>query len=184
MIKKAFLHKIWIWIKRILHWFLKPLRKMRKIANKKCKGKKWCKLEFFLFYSTNLQTHLVINFFWLHFFPITYFYGFEISGKFCVCFILIFKNLFLGSLNTYVRISRTIRMQIRKKWLNQLRNFSYKHFKEYYLAPFCWWIPSSCENRCNPLVYLNQPPLQTESTNMTCTEMEFLNDISSRGFWA
>ncbi len=37
-------------------------------------------------------------------------------------------------------------MQIRKKWLNQLKNFFNKHFKEYYLASFCWWIPSSCEN--------------------------------------
>ncbi len=40
-------------------------------------------------------------------------------------------------------------MQIRKKWLNQLKNFINKHFKEYYLASFCWWIPSSCENHCN-----------------------------------
>ncbi len=40
------------------------------------------------------------------------------------------------------------RMQIRKKWLKQLKNFFNKHFKEYYLAFFCWWIPSSCENHC------------------------------------
>ncbi len=40
-------------------------------------------------------------------------------------------------------------MQIRKKWLNQLKNFFNKHFKEYYLASFFWWIPSSCENHCN-----------------------------------
>ncbi len=39
-------------------------------------------------------------------------------------------------------------MKIRKKWLNQLKNFFNKHFKEYYLASFCWWIPSSCENHC------------------------------------
>jgi hypothetical protein len=30
------------------------------------------------------------------------------------------------------------RMQIRKKWLNQLKNFFNKPFKEYYLASFCW----------------------------------------------
>ncbi len=42
-------------------------------------------------------------------------------------------------------------MQIRKKWLNPLKNFFNKHFKEYYLASSCWWIPSSCENRCNLL---------------------------------
>jgi hypothetical protein len=40
-------------------------------------------------------------------------------------------------------------MQNRKNWLNQLKNFFYKHFKEYYLASFCWLIPSSCENHCN-----------------------------------
>jgi hypothetical protein len=27
-------------------------------------------------------------------------------------------------------------MQIRKKWLNQLKNLFNKHFKEYYLASF------------------------------------------------
>ncbi len=40
-------------------------------------------------------------------------------------------------------------MQIHKKWLNQLKNFFNKHFKEYSLESFCWWIPSSCENHCN-----------------------------------
>ncbi len=39
-------------------------------------------------------------------------------------------------------------MQIRKKWFNQLKKFFSKHFFEYYLASFCWWISSSCENRC------------------------------------
>ncbi len=43
---------------------------------------------------------------------------------------------------------RTSRMQIRKKWLNQLKNFFNKRFWEYYLASFCWWISSSCENHC------------------------------------
>ena len=42
-------------------------------------------------------------------------------------------------------------MQIRKQWLNQLKNFFNKHFEEYYLASFCWWIPSSCESHCNLL---------------------------------
>jgi hypothetical protein len=40
-------------------------------------------------------------------------------------------------------------MQIRKKWLNQVKTFFNKHFKEHYLASFCWLIPSSCENHCN-----------------------------------
>ena len=34
---------------------------------------------------------------------------------------------------------------------NQLKNFFNKHFKEYYLASFSWWIPSSCENHCSLL---------------------------------
>jgi hypothetical protein len=42
-------------------------------------------------------------------------------------------------------------MQIRKKWLNQLKNLLNKPFKEYYLASFCWWIPSRCENHCTLL---------------------------------
>jgi hypothetical protein len=34
---------------------------------------------------------------------------------------------------------------------NQMENFFDKHLKEYYLASFCRWIPSSCENHCNLL---------------------------------
>ncbi len=55
----------------------------------------------------------------------------------------------MGSWSTYMSIFGNSIMQIRKKWLNQLKNFFNKHFKEYYLASFCWWIPSSCENHCN-----------------------------------
>ncbi len=40
-------------------------------------------------------------------------------------------------------------MQIRKKWLNQLKDFFNKHFWEYYLSSFYWWISLSCENHCN-----------------------------------
>ncbi len=39
-------------------------------------------------------------------------------------------------------------MKIRKKMLNQLKNFFNKHFWEYYLASFRWWISSSCEIHC------------------------------------
>ncbi len=39
-----------------------------------------------------------------------------------------------------------------------MKNFFYKHFKEYYLAPFCWWIPSSCENHCNLMCSLGLYP--------------------------
>ncbi len=61
----------------------------------------------------------------------------------------------LGSWSTYsiwVFFGNS-RMQIRKKWLNQLKNFFSKHFKEYYLAFLCWSIPSSCENHCT-LLYM------------------------------
>jgi hypothetical protein len=34
-------------------------------------------------------------------------------------------------------------MQIRKKWLNQLKKILNKHLNEYYLASFCWRIFSS-----------------------------------------
>jgi hypothetical protein len=39
--------------------------------------------------------------------------------------------------------------KIRKKWLIQMKRLFNIHCKEYYAATFCWWIPSSCENRCN-----------------------------------
>jgi hypothetical protein len=57
----------------------------------------------------------------------------------------------LGPWSTYMSFFGNSIMQSRKKWLNQLKNFFNKHFKEYYLASFCWWIPSSCENHCNLL---------------------------------
>ncbi len=66
------------------------------------------------------------------------------------------KNKKIFGVNEYICIwvyVRTSRMQIRKKWLNQLKNFFNKHFWENYLAPFCWWISSSCENHCT-LTYM------------------------------
>jgi len=41
-------------------------------------------------------------------------------------------------LHTYTSVFVNRRMQIRKKWLNQLKNFVDKYFLEYYLASFCW----------------------------------------------
>ncbi len=61
------------------------------------------------------------------------------------------KTFWGHGVHIWVFVGNTI-MQIRKKWLNQLKNFLNKHFKEYYLASFCWWIPSSCENHCNLLL--------------------------------
>jgi hypothetical protein len=55
-------------------------------------------------------------------------------------------------------------MQIRKKWFNHLKNFFNKHFTEYYLASFCWWIPSSCENHCNLLSITNNEITQNSKS--------------------
>ncbi len=67
------------------------------------------------------------------------------------------KKIFWGHwVHIWVYV-RTSRMQIRKKWLNQMKNFFNKHFWEYYLASFCWWISSSCENHCT---LLDTYPLQ------------------------
>ncbi len=67
---------------------------------------------------------------------------------------------------------RTSRMQIRKKCLNQLKNFFNKHFWEYYLASFCWWISSSCENHCYLVysVYKSQvtPSLSSSHLDAIC----------------
>ncbi len=46
-----------------------------------------------------------------------------------------------------------------------MKNFFNKHFKEYYLASFCWWIPSSCENHCN-LLYTVYITGSTEGFNL------------------
>ncbi len=54
------------------------------------------------------------------------------SVKFCVFLIHIFKKerkIFLKSLSTFISIFGTSRMQIRKKWLNQLKAFLTKNFK-------------------------------------------------------
>ncbi len=80
-----------------------------------------------------------------------YFHRFEISVKFCEFWILICQKRTKKFWGHWVHIwvyVRTSRMQICKKWLNQLKNFFNKHFFEYYLASFCWWISSSCENHC------------------------------------
>jgi hypothetical protein len=45
------------------------------------------------------------------------------------------------------------RMQIRKKWLNQLKNFFNKHFKEYYLASFFLVNPIRLWNSLYPIVH-------------------------------
>jgi hypothetical protein len=81
-----------------------------------------------------------------------YFHGFVIRVKFCVFRILISKKrikIFWGHyVQIWVLFGNNI-MQIHKKWLIQFKNFFNKPLKEYYLASFHWWIPSSCENHCN-----------------------------------
>ncbi len=71
------------------------------------------------------------------------------------------------------------RMQIRKKWLNQLKNFFNKHFKEYYLASFCWWIPSSCENHCTlmGIIAIEIDTLEYQHTEKIETELKDVDRI-------
>ncbi len=68
-------------------------------------------------------------------------------------------------------------MKIRKKWLNQLKNFFNKHFKEYYLASFCLWIPSSCEKHCNllrtPLTHKTHKNTQEHPTTENNTQQQY-----------
>ena len=129
----------------------KLLRKMWKTCLQKSYSQNKCeKSEVLLFYTTKLQKCLANNFFWVDFF-FDYFHRFEISVKFCEFWIIICqkrtKNFWGHWVHIWVYV-RTSRMQIRKKWLNQLKNFFNKRFREYYLASFCWWISSSCENHC------------------------------------
>ncbi len=62
-------------------------------------------------------------------------------------------------------------MQIRKKWLNQLKTFFNKHFWEYYLASFCWWILSSCENHCT-LIH-SQALFQFDQSDLVLPSSEY-----------
>jgi hypothetical protein len=104
---------------------------------------------------------LANNFFWADFF-FDYFHRFEISVKFCEFWILICHKRTKKFWGHWVHIwvyVRTSRMKIRKKWLNQLKNFFTKHFWEYYLASFWWWISSSCENHCTLVCTPPPPPL-------------------------
>ncbi len=81
-------------------------------------------------YTTKLQKCLANNFFWVDFF-FDYFHRFEISVKFCEFWILICQKRTKKIWGHWVHIwvyVRTNRMQIRKKWLNQLKTFFSKHF--------------------------------------------------------
>ena len=136
--------------RRILRWFRNCWEKCEKFANKKVTAKKSVKNQ--RFSSSILLTCKSIwqiTFSgWIFF---DYFHRFEISVKFCEFWILICHKRTKKFWGHWVHIwvyVRTSRMQIRKKWLNQLKNFFNKHFCEYYLASFCWWISSSCENHC------------------------------------
>jgi hypothetical protein len=71
------------------------------------------KIGVFLFHTTNLQTFLANNFFWVHFFPII-----STDLKSACVFDIHIQNKFWGSLRVFFGTSR---MQIRKKWPNQLK---------------------------------------------------------------
>ena len=154
---KLFLHKIWIWVSkqlRILRWFGICWEKCKKFANKKVTGKRSVQN-----WSLSFSILLTCTSFWqITFSMYTFFKLFQrIWNQ---------RKVLRFFLYSYVKKEIKIfwshgvhigvffgnsRMQIRKKWLNQLKNIFYKHFIEYYLASFCWWIPSSCENHCTLL---------------------------------
>ncbi len=132
-------------IKTILRCFRNCWEKCEKFANKKVTAKKSVKNQrFILFYSTNLQKCLANNFFWVDFFQL-------FSQIWNQRKILRILNTHMPKKNKKNIWGHWVHMQIRKKWLNQLKNFFYKHFWEYYLESFCWWISSSCENHCTIL---------------------------------
>ncbi len=146
MTYKLFLCKIWIRVFKTTQNFMlisKLLRKCEKFANKKVTAKKKCeKSEVLLFYTTNFGIGSVWHITFSGWIFFHYFHRFEIGVKFCEFWILLCQKRTKKFWGHWVHIwvyVRTIIMQIRKKWLNQLKNFFNKHVWEYYLASFCWW---------------------------------------------
>ena len=149
--KKLFIHKIWRWVSkicRILRWFRNCWEKCKKFANKKVTGKR--SVQNWSLYSSLLQT--CKSFWQITFSGYTFFKLFpRIWNQRKILRFLdthMLKKFWGHGVHIWVFFGNS-RMQIRKKWLNQLENFFYKHCKEYYLASFGWWIPSSCENHSN-----------------------------------
>ncbi len=149
---KLFLCKIWMWVlgqHGVLLWFRGCWEGFERFANGRVTSKKKCEKSDVLL--LHLQKYLANSFFWVDFlelFP-------QIWDQRKILWILSThmqkknKRKFLGSLSTYMSIYvRISRMRIRRKWLDRLKNFCNNHFWEYYLASFCWWISSSCENHC------------------------------------
>ncbi len=142
---------------RILRWFRNSWEKCEKFANKKVTAKKNVKNQRFspsILLTCKSVWQIAFSgriFSWL-------LYRFENSVKVLRILILICQKRTKKFWGHWVPIwvyVRTSRMQIRKKWLNQLKNFFNKHFWEYYLASFCWWISSRCENYCT-LLYMHK----------------------------
>ncbi len=136
-----------------LRWFWNCWEKCEKVANKEVIGKKSMKN-----WSLSSSVPWTCKGFW------------QITFSGCIFFSIISTDVKsawnsahfgytyakkevkkLWSLSTYTVwvLFGTNKMRIRKKWRMQLKNLFNKHFWEYYLASFCWWIPSSCENHCN-----------------------------------
>jgi hypothetical protein len=114
-------------------------RKMQKnLLTKNYRQKKCAKLEFVPFYTTTCTNFRQINFSrytFFNLFPriwnrrgILRFFRYSYVKK---------EIIILGSWSTYMSIFGNSRMQIRKKWLNQWKDFFNRYFKEYYLASFC-----------------------------------------------
>ena len=131
--------------RRILRRFQNCGQKCEKFASKKVTAKKCEKSEVLLFYITTLQKCLAKTF----------------SGW-------IFFRLFpqIWNQRKILRILNTHMPKKNKKFCGVIEYiYEYmlelvecrftrngltnnKHFWEYYLASFCWWISSSCENHC------------------------------------
>ncbi len=61
----------------------------------------------------------------------------------------------------YEYILELVECKFARNGLTNWKTFFNKHFWEYYLASFCWWISSSCENHCTLLCIQNRYSVTT-----------------------
>ncbi len=133
ILPKLFLHKTWLWVSqkfRILRWFRNCWEKCKKFANKKVTGKR--SVQNCSLYSSLLLT--CKSFWQITFSRYTFFKLFpQIWNqrkilRFLDTHILKNKLKNFGVMEyIWVFFGNSI-MQIRKKWLNQLKNLFNKHF--------------------------------------------------------
>jgi hypothetical protein len=131
--KNFFFTKLWV-IKqlRILRWFGICWEKCKKLANKKVTGKR--NVQNWGFYSSILLT--CTSFWQITFSRYTFFKLFPRIWnqrkilRFLYSYVKKEIKKFWGHGVHIWEFFGNSRMQIRKKWLNQLKNFFNKHFKE------------------------------------------------------